>query len=48
MSLRITIIGYGRMGKEIDALGNTRGYTIVNRLDIHNNALGEGLTAETL
>jgi 4-hydroxy-tetrahydrodipicolinate reductase len=48
MSLRITIIGYGRMGKEIDSLGKTRGYEIVNRLDIHNNALGEGLTAETL
>ena len=46
MSLRILIIGYGRMGKEIDALSGTCDCDVAERLDIHNNASGEGITAE--
>lgn len=48
MSLRILIVGYGRMGKEIDALSTQCDCTIVERLDIHNNTSGVGMTAELL
>lgn len=43
MSLRIVIVGYGRMGKTVDRLCGSRGCEVVERLDIHNNAGGEGL-----
>ncbi len=43
MSLRIVIVGYGRMGKEIDALAEAFDCEIVERLDIHNNASGEAI-----
>ena len=48
MSLRIVIVGYGRMGKEIDTLSGTSDCEVVERLDIHNNASGEGITSEQL
>ena len=48
MSLRILIVGYGRMGKKIDALSTRCDCTIVERLDIHNNTSGVGMTAELL
>lgn len=43
MSPRIALIGYGRMGKAIDELSGTYGCDVVERLDIHNNAGGEGI-----
>ena len=43
MGLRIVIVGYGRMGKEIEALANSFDGEIVERLDIHNNASGEAI-----
>lgn len=44
MSLRIVIVGYGRMGKAIDALATAADdCEVVARLDVHNNASGEGL-----
>ena len=48
MGLRIVIVGYGRMGKEIDALSGARDCEVVERLDIHNNESGEGITAAQL
>ena len=48
MELRIVIVGYGRMGKEIDALSRARDCEVVERLDIHNNESGEGITAAQL
>jgi 4-hydroxy-tetrahydrodipicolinate reductase len=49
MSLRIVIVGYGRMGREIDALASKdAGCEIVERLDIHNNAAGEGIDVDRL
>ena len=48
MSLRILIVGYGRMGKEIDALSGLCGCEVVERLDIHNNDSGAGMTPEQL
>ena len=43
MSLRIVLVGYGRMGKAIDAISDEHGCHVVERLDIHNNRNGEGL-----
>ena len=49
MSLRIVIVGYGRMGKEIDALASSdKTYEVVERLDVDNNAAGEGFDVERL
>ena len=48
MSLRILIVGYGRMGKEIDALSGRYDCQVAERLDIHNNTSGAGMTAELL
>ena len=43
MSLRIVLVGYGRMGKAIDAISADHDCHVVERLDIHNNRNGEGL-----
>jgi 4-hydroxy-tetrahydrodipicolinate reductase len=48
MSIRILIVGYGRMGREIDALSGTCDCEVAERLDIDNNESGEGMTAEIL
>ncbi len=48
MNLHIVIVGYGRMGKEIDALTDAYDCTVVERLDIFNNAAGEGLDVDRL
>jgi 4-hydroxy-tetrahydrodipicolinate reductase len=48
MSLRIVIVGYGRMGKAVDRLCDSYGCEVVERLDIHNNVDGAGLDAERL
>ena len=48
MSVRIVIVGYGRMGKAIDRLSSNYGCEVVERLDIHNNQDGQGLDAPTL
>jgi len=48
MNLRVVIVGYGRMGKEIEALSATCDCTVVERLDVHNNAAGEGISGERL
>ena len=34
MSVRIALIGYGRMGQEIDAISEAHGCTVVSRLDV--------------
>jgi 4-hydroxy-tetrahydrodipicolinate reductase len=48
MSLRILIVGYGRMGQEIDALSGPCDCEVVKSLDIHNNSSGAGMTPEQL
>ena len=48
MSVRIVLVGYGRMGKAIDDLSDDYGCEVVERLDIHNNQDGQGLDASTL
>lgn len=41
--MRLLLVGYGRMGKLIDQLAPAQGFEIVERLDVHNNAHGEGI-----
>lgn len=48
MSVRVVLVGYGRMGKAIDALSAEHDCRIVERLDIHNNRGGEGLESPVL
>ena len=48
MSLRILLVGYGRMGKAVDALSAGYGCEVVERLDVHNNRRGEGIDSPAL
>lgn len=48
MSIRVVIIGYGRMGREIESLCDAYDCEIVERLDIHNNTQGEGIDLSKL
>jgi 4-hydroxy-tetrahydrodipicolinate reductase len=43
--MRIALVGYGKMGRLIDALAPSCGGEVVVRLDEFNNAHGEGFTA---
>ena len=45
-TLKLALVGYGRMGKLLDQLAPEHGLEVVLRLDEHNNAGGAGLTAE--
>ena len=47
MSLRIVLVGYGRMGKAIDVISADHDCHVVERLDIHNNRNGEGLESSS-
>jgi len=44
--VRLLLIGYGRMGKAVDALSGSYDATVVGRLDIDNNPGGRGITTE--
>ena len=46
MSLRVVLVGYGRMGKEIESLCDAYDCEIVERLDIHNNLDGQGINSD--
>jgi 4-hydroxy-tetrahydrodipicolinate reductase len=46
--MNIALIGYGKMGREVEALAPKQGLSIVAKFDIDNNHNGSGLTAETL
>lgn len=46
--MNIALIGYGRMGKEIEALAPSQGVQVVARFDSDNNRNGSGLTADAL
>ena len=48
MSVRIVLVGYGRMGKAIDALSADHGCEVVERLDVHNNLRGAGIDSPAL
>ena len=36
--MRITIIGYGRMGKEVESMAFSRGHEVILRIDMENTA----------
>ena len=48
MGLRIVIVGYGRMGKAVEALCGAYDCEVVERLDVHNNRAGAGIDAARL
>ena len=48
MPVRVVIVGYGRMGKAVEALCGSYDCEVVERLDVHNNLRGEGLAAGRL
>jgi len=41
---RLALVGYGKMGRELEQVAGERGFEIGAVLDVHNNAQGEGLT----
>jgi 4-hydroxy-tetrahydrodipicolinate reductase len=43
---RLALVGYGKMGRMIEHLAPESGLDVVLRLDEHNNANGNGITAE--
>jgi 4-hydroxy-tetrahydrodipicolinate reductase len=47
-AMNIALIGYGKMGKEVEALALSQGLSVVAKFDIDDNRDGAGLTAETL
>ena len=46
--MRLVLIGYGRMGRLVEELSSSYGFEVADRLDIDDNASGEGITAERL
>ncbi len=46
--MNIALVGYGRMGRMIERIAESRGHRIIARFDIDNNAGGTGLTGESL
>ncbi|MDX2030569.1 MAG: dihydrodipicolinate reductase C-terminal domain-containing protein [Blastocatellia bacterium] len=46
--MKIAIVGYGKMGRMIERIAESRGHAIVARFDIDNNPGGAGLTADAL
>lgn len=43
---RLAIVGYGKMGRRIEELAPEHGFTVIARLDEHNNSNFEGITRE--
>jgi 4-hydroxy-tetrahydrodipicolinate reductase len=48
MHMNIALVGYGKMGKEIERLAKERGITVSKIFDVHNNAGSLGLTRDAL
>ena len=46
MAHALAIVGYGKMGKLIENLAPEYGFEVKLKLDVHNNAAFEGITAE--
>lgn len=45
--MNLALLGYGRMGHEVEAAAGRRGHQVTVRLDIADNAGGAGMVAET-
>lgn len=48
MSRKLAIIGLGKMGHAIEQLAPERGWEVVSRLDLADNAHGQGITRASL
>jgi 4-hydroxy-tetrahydrodipicolinate reductase len=46
MAHGLAIVGYGKMGKLIESFATEYGFEVRLKLDVHNNAAFEGITAE--
>ena len=46
--MKIALLGYGKMGKEVEAAAKAKGFTVSKVFDIHNNTGSLGITAESL
>ncbi len=46
--MNIALIGYGKMGKEVEAVAKEKGIKVLKVLDVSNNTAGIGLTPESL
>lgn len=46
--MNIALIGYGKMGREVERVAKARGHAIARVFDIDNNPRGGGITAESL
>ncbi len=46
--VRVVLVGYGRMGRAVDAIAESNGCEVVERLDIHNNQDGSGIDSRAL
>ena len=44
--MKLALIGYGRMGREVESVAVERGHEIGPRLDVADNAAGAGITPE--
>jgi 4-hydroxy-tetrahydrodipicolinate reductase len=47
-TLRLAVVGLGRMGRAVEQLAPERGFDVVVRLDAAHNRDGRGITAESL
>ena len=46
--MRLVLIGYGRMGRLVEELSSSYGFEVADRLDLDDNANGQGIRAERL
>ena len=46
--MRIALLGYGKMGKLIESIAVREGWEVSPKLDIDENAAGNGITAESM
>lgn len=46
--MKIALVGYGRMGRAVEAVAEERGHEVVARLDVADDSAGDGLTARRL
>ena len=44
--MRLALLGYGRMGREVERLAPVRGHEVALRLDVDDNAAAAGITRE--
>ena len=48
VAMNIALIGYGKMGKEVEHVAHERGLRVARVFDIKENDSARGLTRETL